>query len=115
MDVVTYALSHIVQEAILDKLEANPNESSRTILTHVLRDMAQKIVPQVLTIYMRTANLKGLYDTVIPIDFFLGFHLLNRTQLFGESKISTILEILGKELIIERPLGKLLGLDKTSS
>ena len=115
MDDVTYAISHIVQEAIFEKLEKNPNESTRVILTQVLRDMAQKIVPQVLTIYMRTANLKGLYDTVIPIDFFLGFHLLNRTQLFGESKISTILEILGKELIIERPLGKLLGLDKTSS
>lgn len=115
MDDVTYAISHIVQEAIFDKLEANPNESSKIILTNVLRDMAQKIVPQVLTIYMRTANLKGLYDKVIPIDFFLGFHLLNRTQLFGESKISNILEILGKELIIERPLGKLLGLDKTAS
>ena len=115
MDDVTYAISHIVQEAIFDKLEANPKESSKIILTNVLRDMAQKIVPQVLTIYMRTANLKRLYDKVIPIDFFLGFHLLNRTQLFGESKISTILEILGKELIIERPLGKLLGLDKTGS
>ena len=115
MDDVTYAISHIVQEEIFERLEANPNESSRVILTNVLRDMAQKIVPQVLTIYMRTANLKGLYDTVIPIDFFLGFHLLNRTQLFGESKISTILEILGKELIIERPLGKLLGLDKSGS
>jgi tRNA A-37 threonylcarbamoyl transferase component Bud32 len=114
MDDVAYTISHIVQEQIIDQLESNPNESSKKVLAEVLTKIVRSIVPQILSTYMRTANLKGLYKDVIPIDFFLGFHLINRTQLFGESKISNILDTLGRELIISRPLGQLLGLEKSS-
>ena len=75
-------------------------------------DVAKKIVPQILFTYMRTANLKGLYKGIIPIDFFLGFHLINRCALFEpESKIYNILDTIGRE-IISKPLGALLGLEK---
>ena len=114
MDDVAYTISHIVQEQIISRLEDNPNESTKKILSDVLNGIVRKIVPQILSTYMRTANLRGLYKDVIPIDFFLGFHLINRTQLFGESRISAILDTLGRELIISRPLGQLLGLEKSS-
>ena len=115
MDDVAYTISHIVQEQIIERLESNPNESTKTVLTDILNGLVRKIVPQILSTYMRTANLRGLYKGVIPIDFFLGFHLINRTQLFGQSKISNILDTLGRELIISRPIGQLLGLEKSSS
>lgn len=113
MDDVTYAISHIIQEDVIHMLTENPNTSSKVILSTVLRNAAQSIVPHVLSTYMRTANLKGLYDTVIPVDFFLGSHLIIRSQLFGNSKVANILTTMGTEFITERPLGKLLGLERS--
>ena len=114
MDDVAYAISHIIQEKIISILQTNPNESSKVILGSILKECATFIVPQILTTYMRTANISGLYHTVIPIDFFLGAHLIIRSQLFGGNKIGTILQTIGEQLIIERPLVKLLGLEKTA-
>ncbi|MHA2362870.1 MAG: hypothetical protein ACXAC7_02855 [Candidatus Hodarchaeales archaeon] len=112
MDDVTYGISYIVQEEVIAMLKANPAESTKNILSTCLREVARKIVPLVLTTYMRTANLKGLYVSVIPVDFFLGAHLIIRSQMFGTSKVSDILATMGREFILERPLGKLLGLEK---
>ncbi len=112
MDDLCYAISHIIQEEVIVMLKNNPNESSKSILSKILHLAARNIVPLVLTTYMRTANLKGLYETVIPVDFFLGAHLIIRSQLFGQSTIANILVIMGIEFIIERPLGALLGISK---
>ena len=114
MDDVAYAISHIIQEKMIIMLRANPNESSKTILGSILKECATNIVPQILTTYMRTAHISGLYNTVIPIDFFLGAHLIIRSQLFTDNKIGTILQTMGEQLIIDRPLVKLLGLEKTT-
>ena len=112
MDDLTYAISHIIQEDVIALLKDDPNQSAKSILTHILRLSAKTVIPLVLTIYMRTTNLRGLYDTIIPVDFFLGAHLIIRSQLFGESMVANILIALGTQFIIEKPLGTLLGISK---
>ncbi|OLS25297.1 MAG: hypothetical protein HeimC3_15110 [Candidatus Heimdallarchaeota archaeon LC_3] len=111
-DDLTYAMSHIIQERLIFLVESNPNESSRKILNMVLGEVASTIVPQMLTTYMRTANISGLYKDVIPLDFFLGLHLIVRSQMFANTVVEKILVTIGKELILERPLVKMLGLEK---
>jgi hypothetical protein len=111
-DDLTYAMSHIIQERLITLVEASPTESSKTILNEVLREIASTIVPQMLTTYMRTANISGIYKHVIPLDFFLGFHLIVRSQMFPKTVVEKVLVAIGKELILQRPLVKIMGLEK---
>ncbi|MFW9928869.1 MAG: hypothetical protein ACFFD1_05735 [Candidatus Thorarchaeota archaeon] len=111
-DDLTYAMSHIVQERMISMINENPNLSSKELITIIIREVAGTIVPQMLSAYMRTAHISGLYKKVIPLDFFLGFHLIIRSQMFPDSLLEKVLVSMGRELILERPLVKTLGLEK---
>jgi hypothetical protein len=114
MDDVAYAISHIIQEKLIVMLQEKPTASNADLIASILKQAVSSTVPVTMSAYMRTANVSGLYKGVIPIDFFLGAHLIIRSQLFTGNKLSELLISLGQELIFNRPIVKFLGLEKSS-
>ncbi|HKZ41182.1 MAG TPA: hypothetical protein VJ044_09485 [Candidatus Hodarchaeales archaeon] len=113
MDDLAYAISHIIQEKLISSLQQDPTQTGVSLLPGLIKDSAQHIIPHMLTTYMRTASIQGLYSKIIPIDFFLGTHLIIRSQMFLQnSKIADFLVTLGQELIVNHPLVKILGLER---
>ncbi|MHA2298154.1 MAG: hypothetical protein ACXAEU_09325 [Candidatus Hodarchaeales archaeon] len=107
MDDVGYAISHIVQENIVIEVKRNPDKSEHDIFDEQVRHILTRIVPYVLSSYMKTSAIASLYAEEIPIDFFLGTHLIVRADMW-EEKVRKILYMLGQVFLVERKVNAMI-------
>ncbi|MFW9995713.1 MAG: hypothetical protein ACFFD4_26980 [Candidatus Odinarchaeota archaeon] len=107
MDDVGYAISHIIQESVAKETKENPDASIQTILNDQIKHVLSRIVPYVLSSYMKTSGITSLYTEDIPIDFFLGTHLIIRSGLW-EEKVRNILYMLGVTFLMEKKVNSMI-------
>jgi hypothetical protein len=100
MDDIGYILSHVVQEQVAQNISFGVDIN--TLSSSITRSW----VPLILTSYKQTYDISQLYSR-LPIDFFLGSHLIIRASLW-EKHIAEVLIRLGQLFIHEMPVSKLL-------
>jgi hypothetical protein len=100
MDDVGYCLSHAVQEHVAKNIGFGIDDSD------LIKSIARSWVPLILTTYKQTYDISHLY-TNLPLDFFLGSHLIIRAGLW-EEEIAKLLTRLGQRFIHEMPICKML-------
>ena len=100
MDDVGYIVSHAVQEHIAERI-AHGIDFNNFIST-----ITRSWIPLLLTTYKQTYDISQLYSR-LPIDFFLGSHLIIRAALW-EKNIADYLIRLGQYFIHEMPFSNLL-------
>ncbi|MHA1167969.1 MAG: hypothetical protein ACTSRU_09120, partial [Candidatus Hodarchaeales archaeon] len=107
MDDVGYAISHIVQVSVARMVKKYPTMSEQEMVALSIRHVLEKVVPYVLSAYMKTASITSLYSEEIPIDFFLGTHLIIRADLW-DGKVKNVLYRLGKIFLYEKRINKMI-------
>ncbi|MCK4848525.1 MAG: hypothetical protein KAT16_05855, partial [Candidatus Heimdallarchaeota archaeon] len=100
MDDIGYIISHVVQEQVAQ------NISFGIDIPRLSSSITRSWVPLVLTAYKQTYDISQIYSR-LPIDFFLGTHLIIRAGLW-EKHISDVLIKLGQLFIHEMPVSKML-------
>ncbi|MFX0088044.1 MAG: hypothetical protein ACFFAU_20490 [Candidatus Hodarchaeota archaeon] len=100
MDDIGYILSHMAQEEVAKNLGFGIDDSM------LINTITRSWVPLILTSYKSTYDISQLYSR-LPLDFFLGSHLIIRAELW-EKSIAEILTKLGKRFIYEMPISNLL-------
>ncbi|PWI46837.1 hypothetical protein CEE45_14915 [Candidatus Heimdallarchaeota archaeon B3_Heim] len=100
MDDIGYILSHVVQEEVAKNISIGID--IKTLSSSITRSW----VPLILTTYKQTYDISQIYSR-LPIDFFLGSHLIIRAGLW-EKNIADILVKLGQHFIHDMPVSKLL-------
>ncbi|UCG89606.1 MAG: hypothetical protein JSU57_03795 [Candidatus Heimdallarchaeota archaeon] len=100
MDDVGYIISHAVQENVAENIGFGINDSK------LIKSITRSWVPIILTCYKQTFDISQLY-TRLPLDFFIGSHLIIRAELW-EKEIATILTRLGQKFIYEMPISTML-------
>jgi hypothetical protein len=100
MDDIGYIISHVVQEQVAQ------NISFGIDILRLSSSITRSWVPLVLTAYKQTYDISQIYSR-LPIDFFLGTHLIIRAGLW-EKHISDVLIKLGQHFIHEMPVSKML-------
>jgi len=100
MDDVAYIISHAVQEYVARNLTFSMND------TNLINTITRSWVPLILTTYKQTYDISHIY-TRLPLDFFLGSHLIIRANLW-EKEVADILTRLGQRFIYEMPISKML-------
>lgn len=100
MDDVGYIISHAVQENIAENIGFGINNSK------LIKSITRSWVPIILTYYKQTFDISQLY-TQLPLDFFIGSHLIIRARLW-EKEIATILTRIGQKFIYEMPISNML-------
>ena len=100
MDDIGYILSHVVQEEVAKNIAIGID--IKTLSSSITRSW----VPLILTTYKQTYDISQIYSR-LPIDFFLGSHLIIRAGLW-EKNIAEILVKMGQHFIHEMPVSKLL-------
>jgi tRNA A-37 threonylcarbamoyl transferase component Bud32 len=100
MDDIGYFISHAVQEHVTGTVGFSFNED------RLINNITRSWVPLILATYKRTYDISQLYSQ-LPLDFFLGSHLIIRAGLW-EEEVSSILIRLGQRFIYERPISRML-------
>ncbi|MFX0172217.1 MAG: hypothetical protein ACFE9L_09870 [Candidatus Hodarchaeota archaeon] len=100
MDDIGYIISHAVQEQIVTKLGFGIDD------TKLINTITRSWVPLILSTYKKTYDISQLY-THLPLDFFLGSHLIIRAGLW-EKEIGSILTRIGQRFLCEMPITNLL-------
>jgi hypothetical protein len=100
MDDVGYILSHVAQEHITKNITVGID------INILSSSITRSWVPLVLTAYKKTYDISQIYSR-LPIDFFLGSHLIIRAALW-EKHIADVLIKLGQHFIHEMPVSKML-------
>jgi hypothetical protein len=100
MDDIGYILSHMAQENIAKNIGYGID------VTKLINTITRSWVPLILTTYKSTYDISQLY-TRLPLDFFLGSHLIIRAELW-EKNIADVLIKLGQRFIYEMPISNIL-------
>jgi hypothetical protein len=100
MDDIGYIISHAVQEQITSNLGFGIDD------TKLINTITRSWVPLILSTYKKTYDISQLY-TRLPLDFFLGSHLIIRAGLW-EKEIASILTRIGQRFLCEMPITNLL-------
>ncbi|MFX0051387.1 MAG: hypothetical protein ACFFAJ_01895 [Candidatus Hodarchaeota archaeon] len=100
MDDIGYIISHAVQEHITTNIGLGIDD------TKLVNTITRSWVPLILSTYKKTYDISQLY-TRLPLDFFLGSHLIIRAGLW-EKEIATILTRIGQRFLCEMPITNLL-------
>ncbi len=100
MDDIGYIVSHVVQEHIAEKIAHGIDISTLT------SSITRSWIPLLLTAYKQTYDISQIYSR-LPIDFFLGSHLIIRAALW-EKNIAEVLVRLGQHFIHEMPFSNML-------
>ena len=100
MDDVGYIVSHVVQEHIAERITHGIDISTLT------SSITRSWIPLVLTAYKQTYDISQIYSR-LPIDFFLGSHLIIRASLW-EKNIADVLVRVGQYFVHEMPVSKML-------
>ncbi|MHA2273049.1 MAG: hypothetical protein ACXACI_14385 [Candidatus Hodarchaeales archaeon] len=104
MDDLGYAISHYIQETLA---LAESSVQLKTAAKSLMNRLIKKIVPKMLATYsVAIGNLK-IYET-LSFDFFLGAHLIVRSQLY-DGFLADGLKSMGVYFIEERPFCELTG------
>ncbi len=101
MDDVGYALSHATQEYLINQAQAGVD--LQVVSRKVIQKVVYEWVPAALSTYRVTFNLSGLYQR-LPLDFFLGTHLIVRGDLFPQGVLKDTILSLGKYFIEQTPI-----------
>ncbi|OLS28139.1 MAG: hypothetical protein HeimC3_01000 [Candidatus Heimdallarchaeota archaeon LC_3] len=111
-DDLGFLLSTIAEKYVENALrKADPqNISTRQILSQALDQLLVKSAPKILNSYtLLYPKLKELYSSnMIPVDFFAGVYLLNRSQSGENKKLCDILSVLGTQLIESHPISEMI-------
>jgi len=100
MDDIGYIISHAVQERV------SMNIGFGTDDTKLVNSITRSWVPLILSTYKKTYDISQLYSR-LPLDFFLGSHLIIRAGLW-EKEIANILTRIGQRFIYDMPISKML-------
>jgi hypothetical protein len=100
MDDIGYVLSHMAQETVAKNIGFGVD------ITKLVNTITRSWVPLVLREYKSTYDISQLYSR-LPLDFFLGSHLIIRAELW-EKSIAEILIKLGQRFIYEMPISNML-------
>ncbi len=100
MDDIGYILSHMVQETVAKNIAYGID------LIKLCNTITRSWVPLILREYKSTYDISQLYSR-LPLDFFLGSHLIIRADLW-EKNIAEILIKLGQKFIYEMPISNML-------
>jgi len=104
MDDLGYAISHFVQEKLaLAENELQLKNAAKPLMDRLLT----AIVPKMFSSYSAAIGNMKIYDN-LPIDFFLGAHLIVRSLLY-DGHLSEGLKSLGVHFVEERPFCSLTG------
>ena len=100
MDDIGYILSHMVQETVAKNIAYGID------IIKLSNTITRSWVPLILRDYKATYDISQLYSR-LPLDFFLGSHLIIRADLW-EKNIAEVLTKLGQKFIYEMPISNLL-------
>ncbi len=100
MDDVGYIISHAIQEHVANNIGLGLEDSK------LIHSITRSWVPLILTTYKQTYDISQLYSR-LPLDFFIGSHLIIRAELW-EKEIAAVLTRLGGKFINEMPISKML-------
>ena len=67
----------------------------------------KQIIPVTISAYKQTCSLSGIYSHELPVDFFLGAHLIIRSELW-EQEVKDALIYLGKYFVNQKPVNYML-------
>ncbi len=101
MDDIAYAISHAAQEYMINQAQAGIDAQS--ISQKLVQKIIYEWVPAALSTYRVTFNLSGLYQK-LPLDFFLGTHLIVRGEIFPKGILKDTILSLGKYFIEQTPI-----------
>ncbi|MFQ5977492.1 MAG: hypothetical protein ACE5OZ_05100 [Candidatus Heimdallarchaeota archaeon] len=103
MDDLGYAISHYVQETLA--LAETPLQL-KTAAKSLMNRLVTKVVPKALATYSAAISNIKIYDN-LPFDFFLGAHLIVRSQLY-DGFLAEGLKSMGIYFAEERPFCELI-------
>lgn len=104
MDDVGYSLSYLLQKELRDYLR-NSNDDPKSIIQQCVHNAVENWVPAVLQGYQATININSLYH-YLPLDFFLGSHLIIRSELWSDETMKWMLKESGRYFIEQWPINK---------
>ncbi|MFX0186063.1 MAG: hypothetical protein ACFE95_23515, partial [Candidatus Hodarchaeota archaeon] len=99
-DDIGYIISHAVQERVSMNIGFGIDD------TKLVNSITRSWVPLILSTYKKTYDISQLYSR-LPLDFFLGTHLIIRAGLW-EKEIANILTRIGQRFICNMPISKML-------
>lgn len=105
-DDLGYAISHAIQEEIAEKINLE-GQKLTDFVQKLVEKYVKQIIPVTISAYKQTCSLSGIYSNELPIDFFLGAHLIIRSELW-EQEVKDALIYLGKYYINQRPVNYML-------
>ncbi len=102
MDDLGYAISHYIQETLA---LAESQIQLKTAAKSLMNRLITKLIPKTLASYSAALGNIKIYDQM-PLDFFLGAHLIVRSQLY-EGFLAEGLRSMGSYFIEDRPFFEL--------
>lgn len=104
MDDLGYSVSYLIQEELHNKLPKCKNiKEQKVISTALLQLYIYEKIPLLLSSYKVTTEIASLYKKSLPIDFFVGAHLILRARLFKDMMKDTLLSM-GRYFIEKKPI-----------
>ena len=107
MDDLGYGLSHIVQEELIKRVNHKQEPMDKSEINDFLEPFFRNFLYAIKTYLTTCTTEKGPLYSIIPIDFFLGAHLIIRSHLFP-GIVAESLQKIGKYIVESAPMVALL-------